>query len=670
MKQIIIIEKINFYLFFKYFFQYFIFSKKKHQEFFYVYSSNSFKLLNFIFKSYSKKIKKIDFNFNELKINNKQNVYIDYNLKDFHLLFLDILKDLNLNIFINDKNFDYFTIFFKKKIFEGYVSEFGITLLLIYATHLKIKIPNKESKVVLILNKSPWWRQLKKFFNKKFEIDFIFVNNFNYTFNIIKKYIKLSPLYYFLLLFKIIKFEFIKVIELKYKYISNLRPLDFPIIIDTNSFFIFNSKFWIEKFINSKKALFVSRYYYPEAEKKIKKNNKSRFNFFILSSNFNYTLIDYFKYILKFINKSLNFDFFVLKNEYEREKIIWKKTFQKFNTKIYITSHKWDSGSVIACKAINDLQGISIHFQSSYYEIPGGDANIKADIYFSFSNKINNLEKLSGSQISYNISCGYINDYLYCEVKEKSNNLRKKLKKNGCKKIIAIFDQEYLNEKKWFYGKDYYQNFLIFWLEKIIKEPWLGLVIKQKKPALMFLEPNNPYKLTEDFKDLNTLLKKALSTGRCYFYLNRDEFSIKNYNDTVAEAAMAADLSIHTMLYAGTAGVESALAGTPTLYYDDLNFKESKFYNLGNNNVVFNNWDIMWEKINDYFNNQKIIGDWSNILDDIDPFRDGKAYLRINQFISWLEEGYKKSDDKNNVIAYAVKKYSDIWGADKIIKNN
>ena len=151
-------------------------------------------------------------------------------------------------------------------------------------------------------------------------------------------------------------------------------------------------------------------------------------------------------------------------------------------------------------------------------------------------------------------------------------------------------------------------------------------------------------------------------------YLNRDEFSVKNYNDTVAEAAMAADISI-AMLFAGTAGIESALAGTPTLYYDDLNYKNSQMYRLGKNKVVFDNWDIMWEKIQGYFNDQYVIGDWSKILDDIDPFRDGKTYYRVNQFLAWLQEGYDKNKNKEDVILYAVKKYSDIWGADKIIKN-
>jgi len=351
------------------------------------------------------------------------------------------------------------------------------------------------------------------------------------------------------------------------------------------------------------------------------------------------------------------------------DKMIWKNAFNKFNSKIYITSHKWDPATVAACSAISDFKGISIYYQTSYYEIPAGSSNIKADIYFTFSNKLNNLEKFTGSQISYNISCGYIRDYIFKSVKEKSINLRNKLKQHGCKKIIALFDQEYIEDKRWFYDQDYYQDLYIFWLKKIIEEPWLGLIIKQKKPGSMFLEPNNPYKLVKGFEKIQPLVKEALSTGRCFFYLNRDEFSVKNFNDTVAEAAMSADISIATMLYTGTAGIESALAGTPTLYYDDLNYKNSQMYRLGKNKVVFDNWDIMWEKIQGYFNDQYVIGDWSKILDDIDPFRDGKTSYRVNQFLAWLQEGYDKNKNKEDVILYAVKKYSDIWGADKIIKN-
>ena len=57
MKKIFIIEKLNYFLFFKYLILFTIFNKKENFEFLYIYSSVNLKLLSLFFSHYSKKIK-------------------------------------------------------------------------------------------------------------------------------------------------------------------------------------------------------------------------------------------------------------------------------------------------------------------------------------------------------------------------------------------------------------------------------------------------------------------------------------------------------------------------------------------------------------------------------------------------------------------------------------
>ena len=105
------------------------------------------------------------------------------------------------------------------------------------------------------------------------------------------------------------------------KKFSNLKPKEFQIIIDSSLEILTESKFWNEEIINSKKAIYVSRYSESQVEKKINNNYQPELDYFCISSQFNTpTLVDYFKSYSKYSNK-----IFLLAYEYEFEKISWKK---------------------------------------------------------------------------------------------------------------------------------------------------------------------------------------------------------------------------------------------------------------------------------------------------------------------------------------------------------
>ena len=109
---------------------------------------------------------------------------------------------------------------------------------------------------------------------------------------------------------------------------------------------------------------------------------------------------------------------------------------------------------------------------------------------------------------------------------------------------------------------------------------------------------------------------------------------------------------------------------THTLYFDYYGFKESLFYDC-KNKIVFNNWDILWDHVINVFNNKNLnyFNQWDNLLNLIDPFRDGKAFERIENFSKNLLSLYTKFDDKNSIIENALNKYKYNWGSDKVLIN-
>ena len=63
------------------------------------------------------------------------------------------------------------------------------------------------------------------------------------------------------------------------------------------------------------------------------------------------------------------------------------------------------------------------------------------------------------------------------------------------------------------------------------------------------------------------------------------------------------------------------------------------------------------------------LGDWSEHLDDIDPFRDNRGGERIGTYMRWLLEGFEQGMDREENILKANQRYAKAWGKDKIFKS-
>ena len=62
------------------------------------------------------------------------------------------------------------------------------------------------------------------------------------------------------------------------------------------------------------------------------------------------------------------------------------------------------------------------------------------------------------------------------------------------------------------------------------------------------------------------------------------------------------------------------------------------------------------------------LGHVSPILDQLDPFRDGKASQRIGEFVAWYLEKLDGDSDFDDAVRYATDKYAEKWGANKVLR--
>lgn len=658
--MLLFIENLNFLSLIKLLF---IINSKNNKidKIFYFDISNYLKRLNWIFNYvFKKKIIKLDFSYIDIK-DDKGN-HINYNIitNEYQKIWAK-LNSLNIDSVKNKNTPRYLSDYINKSMLNGWPSDNLEKPLKILLLLFQVALAKSNNNKILFLIDNRICKYILQQYASSKNIKLI---SLRYPIKSIVKSLHFFVInnFIFLLFYNLIIKIFSKTLNLSLINKSN------NIIIDQVMPFFKASLFWSSINKICEKIIFVSKNHKIEQSylDDIKSMNMNYISLSFYASNNlkvqlysdkNLTFAKTFSTINYNYKKSnLNF----IEKQFNKEKFFWKNFFYKSNAKIYGTHEKWSSKTIPAIAAMNEIGGVSFLWQTSYYEFSNPAASVNSDIYFCFSPTLDKPELLSNSNIKYLVSVGYIFDNHFEILKQKSKELKNQLRKNGAKKIIAFFDGGSSVDERWGYSNNYYEEDYKFLLDKLLNEKWLGLIIKSKKPGI----------LKSRLKKHSELLNKAILSGRCILLTKANHID-KDLETRPALAAMASDLSIHQRLDAGSAGIEAALSGSPTLMFDRFNLTKSQFYNNNNaKNIVFNDWNSIWQAIINNWNNndQQSLGDWGNIINNIDPYRDGKAGERMISYINFIHNCLNNGMSSNKAMESAFVNYEKKWGNDKLIR--
>lgn len=450
----------------------------------------------------------------------------------------------------------------------------------------------KQNKVDLILKDNIFKNFIRLKYNNN-NINYSFYKNFNFL--IVRKYLSMIKKSIYI-------FKLNKNISSKKICIMDSYPIHRPNEFFSDKKFIENAVFISNEKIYKENIFYIYNFVNFESIKSLLINilKKNKFN------NYN---------ILKMLYVKFSF-----------EKEIYKNFFEKYKVEKFYSCHIAQDFTSSAIGAIHDLGGSSIGVTYSYSENYSAFQNIDAfDYFISFNNSNYKSKKYSNlKQIEH---LGYLLDYKFKNFKLESQHLRDKILKTEAKYIIGLFDQGSNDDDLFNYINHVIsKKSYTFLIEKILNNQNYALIIKPKKPKLL------KQKLGDDYH----LIEKAKQTGRFLIFDENDKDHVKNFKDIPAKIAMICDITIHDMLLAGTAGVESALNGTKSIYFDYYNLKKNQFERDGLN-IVFRDWNNLWKSIeNDFKNKKNNLGSWTNIIGNFDKYRDGKTNQRVMNFLNNL----------------------------------
>lgn len=339
---------------------------------------------------------------------------------------------------------------------------------------------------------------------------------------------------------------------------------------------------------------------------------------------------------------------------YDVERDWWARLFELTGARVWTSWYKYGPTHCAVADAMASVGGITTLWQRAYEDLPGPECTVATDVFFGFSPNHAALGSAARSVIPYHVAVGYLGDHRFPLVKQEAVRIRERLTAAGARFVLALFDENSADDERWHVGHGIMRSYYALLLEKVLANRWLGLICKPKVAR----------SLRQRLGLVAELLERAEETGRCVIL----EGGALQNPWPPAVAALAADMTVHGHLAAATAGIEAALAGSPTLLYDGEGWKASPLHALGDK-IVFSSLDDMWEAVAEHASTPGGVpglGDWSPFLDEFDPFRDGRAAERMGDYLALLLEGLKAGRSRDAVLADAAERYTTRWGDDKV----
>ncbi|MDD5302649.1 MAG: hypothetical protein PHS14_06005 [Elusimicrobia bacterium] len=340
--------------------------------------------------------------------------------------------------------------------------------------------------------------------------------------------------------------------------------------------------------------------------------------------------------------------------EYLRRRSFWSELCRRRGIRLFVSGYSFDETHCAVADGVQDAGGVTAIYQRAYQALSTPGLRVDADVQFLFSLRNAALSAEDGSRVPYAVVTGYVSGHMVEACRPAAAALRARLEAAGAKKIVALFDENSIDDDRWHTGHELQRSNYRLLLEKVLEHPWLGVVAKPKAPRT----------LRRRLAPLADLLSRAEATGR---FILLDAGPLYSAVPPTA-AALAADIVAHGHLCAGTAAVESALAGVPTLLVDQEGWTVSPLHRLGPK-VVFPDWESLWSSLHEHFTRPGGIdglGDWSKLLPEIDPYRDGGGARRVGQFLDWTLAGFREGLARDAALARAAEKFAAAWGADKV----
>ena len=328
----------------------------------------------------------------------------------------------------------------------------------------------------------------------------------------------------------------------------------------------------------------------------------------------------------------------------------WQAFYRKFNIKVHHDAVESGLQNIAQNIALDFVGGIRVGKQRSEFDSPVTNmlGNYPDHIFFSWNSQAPLYLKGDRNRNDYCIISGFPYDAVFAGYRNKVSSANECFGNNGVQFVVAFFDNMFAPHAR-FSKKMMLSSYKVL-LEWVLEDREVGLIIKSKKPLVL-----------DSLPEIHNLLKRAKETGRC---IQLDNV----YGRLVSGATYGADIAVGIGI--SSAVTEAVIAGCRGVHCDLNGNYSHLYYRWGYGKVVFddiNQLMMAMRKFKEEPESEPHFGDFSPIIDQLDPFQDGRAGERVGTYIRWFLEAIEAGKDRNIAIQLTNERYADAWGEDKII---
>jgi hypothetical protein len=298
----------------------------------------------------------------------------------------------------------------------------------------------------------------------------------------------------------------------------------------------------------------------------------------------------------------------------------WLSIYQKLGIKMLWSMYDVDPEKMVKAQALELIEGLYLgsHW-SNYPSYNAAIAHKRYDVLFAWGGHFitNNFYKYPYMAI-YKV--GYPSDHYFVDYKESAADLRNNF---ADKFVISLHDNIYANDIS------YSIDMLISIYNMLID------ILKNYDNVVLLLKPKRRHYFD------NILIK--LPTLQEYILSNRVEVFCGETARTKAvpaEIGMASDLVVG--LGISTTSAECCFAGTVSFHADLTGYVNNNFSNNTLGKVVFRDVaDLELAIENQILGKGITIEECRELHKCLDPYQDGKAYLRVGSVLKQLQQNFE-----------------------------
>lgn len=327
------------------------------------------------------------------------------------------------------------------------------------------------------------------------------------------------------------------------------------------------------------------------------------------------------------------------------ESASWEAFYRRFNIKAVIDIGAQTSSGLAQNAALKRIGGLKFGVQRSSLTF---DSNLPFLVYngndvFFVWGELTSLHSGTSDIIREFVISGYPFDNAF------RHTAGAKAGPGKNKFVIALFDNVYSRELH--YSKKMIEEFYLRFMKLLLEDESVTVIAKEKKAGYL-----------DKIDGLKGIMEKAYATGRFIRFDN--PLGILPVN-----ASAGADMAIGVGI--SSAVIEAVIAGGKGIHCDTAGHSFHPYYAWGRDRLVFDDIEKLIDTLKRYKADPSAargLGDWSEYLDKIEPYRDGRAGERIGNYMGWALQAMEREESRERAITYANEMYTARWGQGRIIK--